>query len=151
MRVGIPDEPTLDVTTTMQPRCFVLSKRFSSYTFHQECTVGDVKDIPETVHQLITSHLGWDSGTSLKIRYYLVLFDSKLHHLSGPPLIFPQPDEASQAELDKNKIREIVNDDYLENNCREIDSHGLGGDQQQNVIVVGIGRSAPTPVFQCEC
>ena len=113
--------------------------------------MGDAKDIPETVHQLITSRLRWGSGTSLEIRYYLVLFDSEPHCLSGSPLIFPQPDEASQAEWGKNKIQEIANDDYLENNCREIDSHGLGGDQQQNVIVVGIGRSAPTPVFQCEC
>ena len=116
--------------------------------------MGEVEEIPKTVQQLITSSTGLDSETSLEIRYYLVPFDSKSHHLSGPPLTFPQPDESfdpvSEASKLKNQIEQIVNDDYLWNDCLELDLSDLGENPEENFIVVGIGRSAQTLVVRRE-
>ena len=152
--MGTTCELALSAATTMQSRYFVLDKYSSSYTFHGSFPIGEVEEIPKTVQQLITSSPGWDSETSFEIRYYLVRFDSKSHRLCGPPLTFPQPDEsfdpASEASELKNQIEQIVNYDYLRNDCLEIDLSELGEYPEENLIVVGIGRSAQTLVVRRE-
>ena len=116
--------------------------------------MGEVEEIPKTVQQLITSSTGWDSETSFEIRYYLVRFDSKSHRLSGPPLTFPQPDESfdrvSEASKLKNQIEQIVNDDYLWNDCLEIDMSELGEYPEENLIVVNMSRLTLTWVVRRE-
>ena len=141
------------MTTTTKPHYFVLDKRSSSYTFHQSLPIEDVEVIPETVQQLITRHHKWDPRTSLEIKYYLVPVDSESHWLSVPLLTFPQADEfegVQGPELEK-QIEQTVNDRYLRYSCREIHLCDLGGDVQQNLIVIAVGRSAPALVVPCEC
>ena len=151
--MGTTGERTLNLTltTTMQPRYFVLDKHSSSYTFHGSFTIRDVEAIPKTVQQLITSRLEWDSEASLDIRYYLVPFDSKPHRLSEPPLTFPQSTEPfpEGSEL-KAHIERTVNDNYLERTCCERDLSELGRGIQQNFIVVAVGRSTPTFIVRWE-
>ena len=139
--------------TTTRPYYFVLDKLSSSYTFHLCRVIKEVKAIPEAVEELLNSRLQLDSRTRLlEIRYYLVPFSSKSHHLFKPPLMFPQPDEPLQpggSNL-KKKIEQTVNDQYLEYNCREIDLGELGEDTPRSLIAVGVSTSAPTLVVHRE-
>ena len=139
--------------TTTRPHYFVLDKLSSSYTFHLCRVIEEVKAIPEAVEELLNSRLKLDSRTSLlKIRYYLVPFDSKSHYLFEPPLTFPQSDEPLQpggSNL-KKEIEQTVNDQYLEYNCHEIDLDELDEDTPRSLIAVGVSTSAPTLVVHRE-
>ena len=146
--MGITGKPTFDMTTT-EPRFLVLSKSSPSYTFHRSYRLSYIDAVHEKVQDLIKKRLNWDPA---EIRYYLVPFDPKSHRLSGPPLTFPQPNEFNEGLHPRKKklVEEIVNDDYLAYNCLEIDFSELREDVQQNIIVVAIGRSAPTLIVCCE-
>ena len=148
--MGITGKPTFDMTTT-EPQFLVLSKGFPSYTFHRGYELSEAGTIHEMVRALIKKRLKWDPA---EIIYYSVPLDPKSHRLYEPPLTFPQADGFESVHVRgpelKKQVEQTVNDDYLESHCYEISLSGLGGDVQRNIIVVAIGRSAPTLIVRRE-